>query len=103
MDSIIWRINFAFAQRKCKCGEPYNRKHINQCNLLSSDPKYSEAKDSDEFTEHLERVKKLFKDVKKLITESVHYTVLDFALDVMDYELFNHCFGLLKVALNATH
>lgn len=98
-NSILWRFNFAFARQVCKCGELFNRRHVTDCSLLSSDFKYLENLLSDEFIVNFGRVSNLFQAVKSLITEPVHYTVLDFALDIMDYDLFNHCFALLKAAL----
>ena len=98
-NSILWRINYAFARQKCKCGEKFNRRHVTHCNLLDSDAKCQRALQSEQYSKFNQRVNQLFQAVKYLAGKPIHYSLLDFALDVKDYDLFSHCFSLLEAIL----
>src|SRR5262249_8558811 len=76
------------AEHLCKCGQRYNKGHINRCNLFRDFNVLNEG----DWVQWREDLEEIFKDGP----HTGHYTILDTLLNNKDYTRFNQCLMHLK-------
>ena len=86
---LAWRTNLCFPHSTCVCGSTFRRTHL-FC-VLGTNESYVSVLESPEYVRSLKAINS---------SHSPNYTVFDFLLNSLDYELFLNLFIILKSSLD---
>lgn len=87
---IAWRLNLAFIQRPCACGEPFTKAHLS-C-LLSNDIVFSQTAQSHDFQDQQAYL--------STMSNALNFTVFDYLLNQLKFPQFLKLYSDLREMIN---
>ena len=94
--ALQWRKGVLFVRRPCKCGKPFDRGHINACNLFENNKSYQNTIKSTAFQQDFKEVET---KLQKQKNSTNYFCGLDFCLNHKKYKKFISYCNYLHLAL----